>query len=180
MILMINGAFGAGKTSVANALLGRMENAMLFDPEEVGFMLRAVIPDHVKIEKERTDDFQDLKLWKTMTVQLAELLQRTYGRDLIVPMTIVNKVYFQYILDGFKKIDKDTHHFCLSAKRETIHNRLLERGEREGNWCFQQTERCLAAYEDKSFGKFIQTDALSVEDIVNEIMTEIDNVILNN
>jgi chloramphenicol 3-O-phosphotransferase len=175
---MINGAFGAGKTSVANAFLQRMENAMLFDPEEVGYMLRTVIPEHVKLAEERTGDFQDLTLWPTMTVHTAEQLQRTYGKDLIVPMTIVNKTYFQYILDGFKKIDQETQHFCLAAKKETIHHRLLERGEPEGNWCFQQTERCLAAYEDESFGKFIQTDDLSVEEIVDEIMNEIDVALL--
>ena len=41
MIIMVNGAFGAGKTSVANELLRRLDGAMLFDPEEVGFMLTA-------------------------------------------------------------------------------------------------------------------------------------------
>ena len=40
MIIMINGAFGAGKTSVANALLQTVDDFMLFDPEVVGFMLR--------------------------------------------------------------------------------------------------------------------------------------------
>jgi uridine kinase len=36
MIIMINGAFGAGKTTVANKLLKLMPNCMLYDPEEVG------------------------------------------------------------------------------------------------------------------------------------------------
>ena len=39
MIMMVNGAFGAGKTSVANEIAAKLDGAMLFDPEEVGYML---------------------------------------------------------------------------------------------------------------------------------------------
>ena len=117
MIIMINGAFGAGKTSVANELLRTVDDFMLFDPEVVGFMLRHIIPDDIKLAKERTDNFQDLTMWSSLTVKVAEELQQTYKKNLIVPMTIYNKDYFRYIFDGFKKIDEETHHFCLTAKK---------------------------------------------------------------
>ena len=129
MIIMINGAFGVGKTTVANKLLEDLDNFMLFDPEEIGFMLRHVIPDEIKKLNERTDNFQDLEMWRSLTVTVAEQLQKTYGKNLIVPMTIYNKDYFEYIFNGFKKIDEQTYHFCLTAKKETIHQRLLDRGE---------------------------------------------------
>ncbi|MDY0393289.1 AAA family ATPase [Virgibacillus halophilus] len=48
MIIMINGAFGVGKTTVANRLQKELDNSMIFDPEEVGFMLRNIIPDDIK------------------------------------------------------------------------------------------------------------------------------------
>jgi 2-phosphoglycerate kinase len=48
MIFMINGAFGVGKTTVANELLKVIENSMLFDPEEVGYMVRNVLSNEVK------------------------------------------------------------------------------------------------------------------------------------
>lgn len=162
MIIMINGAFGVGKTSVASELLKTMDNSMLFDPEEVGFMLRHIIPDDIKMFDERTDNFQDLEMWRSLTVSVAEQLQKTYKKNLIVPMTIHNKDYFHYIFNGFKRIDEQTYHFCLTATKETIHRRLLERGEAEGNWCFQQTWKCMAAFEDTCFRKFINTDELSV------------------
>ena len=170
---MINGAFGVGKTSVASELLKTMDNAMLFDPEEVGFMLRHVIPDEIKGLNERTDNFQDLEMWRSLTVNVAEQLQKTYGKTLIVPMTIFNKDYFQYIFNGFKRINEETYHFCLTAKEETIHQRLLERGETEGNWCFQQTAKCIAAFEDTCFEGVISTDELSVDDIVKVIRKDV-------
>ena len=173
MIIMINGAFGVGKTSVALELLNTMDNAMLFDPEEVGFMLRHVIPDEIKKIDERTGNFQDLEMWRSLTVNVAEQLQKTYGKVLIVPMTIFNKDYFEYIFNGFKRIDEKTYHFCLIAKEETIHQRLLDRGETEGNWCFQQTEKCIAAFEDTCFDKFITTDELSVAEIVKVIRRDV-------
>ena len=61
---MINGAFGVGKTTVANKLLEELDNFMLFDPEEVGFMLQQVIPDDIKKLNEQTDNFQDLEMWR--------------------------------------------------------------------------------------------------------------------
>lgn len=35
-IIWINGAFGSGKTSVADLLVRNLQNSMIFDPEEIG------------------------------------------------------------------------------------------------------------------------------------------------
>lgn len=43
VIVWINGAFGAGKTVVAEALLSHLPGARLFDPERVGFLLRELV-----------------------------------------------------------------------------------------------------------------------------------------
>jgi adenylate kinase family enzyme len=174
MIILINGAFGVGKTTVANKLLENLDNFMLYDPEEIGFMLRHLIPDEIKKDDEQTDNFQDLEMWRSLTVSVAEQLLRTYGKNLIVPMTIYNKDYFECIFNGFKKIDEQSYHFCLTAKKETIHQRLLQRGETEGNWCFQQTDKCLAAFEGNFFEKFISTDDTNVTEIVEVIRKEVE------
>lgn len=173
MIIMVNGAFGVGKTSVANELLNRMDGAMLFDPEVVGYMLRHIIPDDVKLENERTGDFQDLDMWKPLTIEVARQLRQTYGKDLIVPMTIYNKDYFNTIHNGFLEMDSKTYHFCLTANKNTIHQRLIERGEAEGNWCFEQTDKCLKGFEDSCFAKFVPTDDIGIEEIADIICNEI-------
>ena len=79
MLIWINGAFGAGKTSVAKELARRMPEAMEFDPEQIGFMLRRMIA-----ARERPADFQDLKLWRELVVQVAAGWIRQFGRPLIV------------------------------------------------------------------------------------------------
>lgn len=39
MIIWINGAFGGGKTTLAEELQRRLPHAILFDPEYVGYLL---------------------------------------------------------------------------------------------------------------------------------------------
>jgi hypothetical protein len=172
MIIMINGAFGVGKTTVANELLKVINNSMLYDPEEVGFMLRNILIENIIHSNEKTDNFQDLELWKVLVVKVAGLLKQKYRKNLIVPMTIFNKEYFQYIVQGFRGIE-ETYHFCLMAKEETIYERLKKRGEIEGNWCYQQTKKCMVAYNDKSFEQFIDTEGVNVNNIVSDILTTI-------
>lgn len=172
MIIMINGAFGAGKTTVANELLKKIDNSMLFDPEAVGYMLRHIISEDMKQPEERTDNFQDIAPWKILVVQVAEQLKKYYDKNLIVPMTIFNEGYFQYIKDGFLAIDHETHHFCLRASEATIHERLRKRGEEEGNWCFQQTRKCVDAFNSGKFGKYIETDKMEVNRIVDIILKD--------
>lgn len=169
MIIMINGAFGVGKTTVANQLLKEVDNSMIYDPEEVGFMLRNIVPENIKRCESETGDFQDLQLWKVLTVSVADFLIEKYRMNLIVPITIRNQDNFQYIVNGFKNIDKHTCHFCLTASKEIIYERLKKRGEDEGNWCFQQTDKCLDAFKENDFGEYIDTENVSVNEIIENI-----------
>ena len=82
MIVMLNGAFGAGKTTLALELIARRPGWLLFDPEEVGFMLWKVCPVP-------RGDFQDLPPWAPL-VETARALVAAYGRTLVVPMTLVD------------------------------------------------------------------------------------------
>ncbi|MCM3317385.1 AAA family ATPase [Rummeliibacillus stabekisii] len=169
MIIMINGAFGVGKTTIANTLQNEIEHSMIYDPEEIGYMLRNVIPIDIKRTESITGDFQDLELWKELTVDVAKRLIAKYKINLIVPMTLRKIEYFHFIYNGFKSIDDQTHHFCLSASKETIYERLRLRGEEEGNWCFQQTDKCLEAYNQYDFGEYIDTEKNSISEIIQEI-----------
>ncbi|WP_253896259.1 AAA family ATPase [Solibacillus sp. R5-41] len=166
---MINGAFGVGKTTIANLLQNEIKNSMIYDPEEIGYMLRNVIPMDIKRIESSTGDFQDLDLWKELTVDVAKRLITKYKINLIVPMTIRNIEYFHFIYKGFRSIDEHTYHFCLSANKETIYERLRLRGEEEGNWCFQQTDKCLEAYSKYDFGEYIDTEKFEINVIVQDI-----------
>ncbi|MBA2173766.1 AAA family ATPase [Halobacillus locisalis] len=172
MIIMINGAFGVGKTTVSEELSKKIPNSFIFDPEMVGFMLNHMLPSELKKRESPSGDFQDFLLWKNLVVKTAEGLVETYGYHLIVPMTIRKPDYFEYIRSGFQKVS-ETHHYCLTATKETIFNRLRERGEDKGNWCFKQTQRCLDAYETYDFSTYIDTNGSQVEQVVEQILQQI-------
>lgn len=173
MIIMINGAFGVGKTSVANCLVKNIENSMIYDPELVGLLLRHTIPREIMHDEEKTDDFQDLILWKKTVVIIAKEIKEQYNKHLIVPMTIREIEYFKYIHEGMKEIDNDIYHFCLTAPLNKIHSRLKQRGEIPDSWAFLQTEKCLKAYENYDFSEYINTENLSIEEVSQIIMDKI-------
>ncbi|WP_175989272.1 AAA family ATPase [Bacillus sp. Marseille-Q1617] len=179
MIIMINGAFGSGKTTIATELLHNISDSMIFDPEIVGYMIREILPEDIKKKESKSGDFQNYELWRVLTIETARKLKEKYGNHLIVPMTLRVPEYFTYILNGFKEIDEDTHHFCLQASRETIFDRLLNRGEEEGNWCFQQTDKCLYAFEKYDFGEYIDTENVDVHAVVTAIMNKLTSSELN-
>ena len=169
---MINGSFGAGKTTVAYALLERLPDAMMFDPEAVGQMLRYVTHG-ARTEDEDTDDFQDIALWPALTVVTAEHLYRRYRRALIVPMTLANPVYFDTIKAGLERIGPPVFHFCLTASLETIQQRLLDRGDGEGSWPWRKAERCVPALADARFAEHVDTEGRVVEEVVAHILSRL-------
>ena len=57
MLLWVNGAFGAGKTTAAEGLAATRPSTRVFDPELVGFLLRRLIVEPV-------DDFQSWPAWR--------------------------------------------------------------------------------------------------------------------
>jgi predicted kinase len=150
MIVMLNGAFGVGKTTLANALLAQRPDWMHFDPEEVGAMLWKICP-------EPRGDFQDLKAWAPLVIDTARTLMATYGRPLVVPMTLVHEANYHAIREGFARI-AETHHFTLMASPETITQRLVLRGDAPDSWSHQQIERCVAVLDRPEFAVHVDAE----------------------
>ena len=167
---MINGAFGVGKTSVAKKLIDEIPNSMIYDPEEVGFMLRNIIIDNVKKDKELTDDFQDLEIWRKLVVQIGAELILKYKKNLIVPITIRKKEYFNYIYNGFKSLDGQVYHYCLTASLDEVYKRLLNRGDNIGSWSYKQSRSCVESFEDSFFKHHINTENKSIDEVVKIIL----------
>ncbi|NUU79861.1 AAA family ATPase [Paenibacillus xylanilyticus] len=173
MIVMINGAFGSGKTSAANKLQPLLPTSMIYDPEEIGYMLRNVIVDDVKMDEEKTDDFQDMELWKVLTVQVAREIKQKYGKHLIVPMTIYKSDQFEYIHRGLKELDPKLFHFTLMTSMDTLHERLLKRGDAPGGWTFRQAEKCAEAFHGARFEEYVVTDSLTTDEVVSHIFPRV-------
>ncbi|MFD2701202.1 tunicamycin resistance protein [Paenibacillus shunpengii] len=173
MIVMINGAFGSGKTTQAENLAKLIPNSMIVDPELSGYLLRELIPDLMRQEHERSGDFQDLDLWRVLVVEVAKMVKLKYNRNLIVPMTLYKPYNFNYIKDAFEKLDK-VYHFTLMASKASIHERLTIRGDTVGGWQFQQTEKCLSALQASVFSEHIDSEKLNADEITQYILKQIE------
>jgi len=82
MIVFINGGFGVGKTTAALHLRERIAPSLLYDPEEIGFAIRAILRDVVP-----ADDFQDYPEWRALTIDAVRQLRAHRDHALLMPMT---------------------------------------------------------------------------------------------
>jgi predicted kinase len=167
MIIMLNGAFGVGKTTLAEALCRALPNTMLYDPEMIGIMLRYLTAG-TRRPAEDTDDFQDIALWPTLTVAVAEHLVREYGRSLIVPMTLAHPGYLETIQRGLARVSPPLYHFCLTAPLDIIHQRLHERGG-DPAWPWRKSQQYAPLFEHPRYRIQLSTDGVSTATLVTQI-----------
>lgn len=167
MIVWLNGAFGAGKTTAAFELHRRLPGSFVYDPEEVGFFLRKNLPDAC-----HTADFQDMPLWRSFNFQILKELHESYDGPVIVPMTLVEPAYFEEIVGRLEDEGVPVVHIVLYASRETILKRLKKRSlGRLGSEAFavEAIERCMDFFERPGIGIRIVTDGVSVEQVAERI-----------
>ncbi|NUT51600.1 MAG: AAA family ATPase [Saccharothrix sp.] len=148
MIVWINGAFGAGKTTLATALRDRLPDALTFDPEHVGFLLRFCAPPP------ETGDFQDLPLWRRTTAELAAGLHREYGRHVITPMTLVEPTYRDEVFGHLAAAGAPLLHVFLDVPADELRRRINaqvmvphdpEADARTRAFRLDNVDRCVAA-----------------------------------
>lgn len=164
MILWINGTYGVGKTSVCEELQNRLPDSHLFDPENIGSVIRNVLPPSLW-----KDDYQDYPFWRSATASLLQLAAESYSGVILMPMTVVSISYQREILEPLRSAGIPVCLVTLLARRETILARLLGRGEEPDAWCIQQIDRCAAALESGMEGCPIDTEGKSIPEIAEEI-----------
>ncbi|GER90705.1 hypothetical protein KDW_48670 [Dictyobacter vulcani] len=107
------------------------------------------------------------------------MLKQIYGRTLVIPMTLWHRPYFDEIMAGLRQIDPTIYHFCLTARKETLLNRLTQRQhehtEQALAWINERIDRCLIAFDTPGFSIQIPTDDKQPAEIVAEILTRINS-----
>jgi len=149
VIVWVNGAFGSGKSTLVDELRPRWPEALVYDPEMVGYVLREIV-------EVPTGDFQDLRLWRRQVADLAVGLVQEYQRPVLVPMTLVKPGYVGEIFGALKDAGVVAHHFFLKVSPEVLVERIDGRSftpddpakdEQVRQWCKDRIGPCTAAVD---------------------------------
>jgi len=167
MIIWLNGAFGAGKTTIAQELNRRLPNSFIYDPENVGYFIK-----HNTNGLFSEGDFQDIPLWREMNYKILKMIAVKYDGIVIVPMTLVNPVYYREIIEKIISEGFELHHYILYAKHDEIKRRLKKRmlpfiGNED--FAFNAIDRCIDFFDNHIRDVAINTENMSINNIVEKI-----------
>jgi chloramphenicol 3-O-phosphotransferase len=173
MIVVINGSFGVGKTTIAKLILRSLPGSAIYDPEWVGFVFRR-LPKWIKLNGSGSDDYQDIALWRRSTVAGVRLFRSVASGPVIVPMAFSRRNYFDEVITGIEALDSELRVFCLKASLETVKKRLVGRGTKiEGpgaEWIARRIIECAEAHNDPHFGEPVDTEDHSAREVAEDII----------
>ncbi|HEX6095010.1 MAG TPA: AAA family ATPase [Thermoanaerobaculia bacterium] len=166
MILLLNGAFGIGKTTVARLLVARLPRACLFDPEIIGIALQR----SARLAGRTVDDFQDLRSWRKLTITGLRLA-RAFRPNVVVPMAFSNPAYLDEIRLGIARFERRVFHFCLVAPVEVVHERLSRRtlDPEDAAWQHRRASECCRAHTSEEFATHVTAAGRLPDEIAAEL-----------
>lgn len=169
MYVLVNGAFGVGKTTVARELRRRLPGSVVFDPERLGLVLRR-LPGYDR------SDFQHLRTWRRLTVLCGHALGAT-RRTVIVPMAFSEPAYLAQVRAGLAARGRPVLHFCLTAPLDVVRERLAQRGEPADDprwsWVHRRAAECCRAHERPEFAIQVPAEAASPARIAADLATRV-------
>jgi AAA domain len=181
MIVMINGSFGVGKTTVAKLLRSSLTGSAIYDPEWVGFVLRR-LPKWMGLNGSGSDDYQDIVFWRKSAVAGVRLFRLCFSGPVIVPMAFSRRDYFDEVITGIERLDSELRVYCLKASLATVKKRLVERGtEVEGlgtEWIARRIAECVEAHNDSHFGEPVDTEGRSAREVAEDIIKRLQRPML--
>lgn len=117
-VLWLNGPFGGGKSTTAIHVLAQDPSWHLFDPEWVGYMLRA------NLHGVEFSDFQDLHAWRSLVPKVAHEVAALVGRDLLAVQTVLNENYWRQIRQGMSALGLQVVHVLLDIDETALRTRI--------------------------------------------------------
>lgn len=166
MLIWINGAYGSGKTTLAETLATRLPDALTFDPELVGSLVRESTPDEVP-------DFQDIPLWRKLSAQVATALWQEYRRPLIIPMTVTTRTYRDEIFGAIAAAVPLLHVYLdvpADELRRRIESQILPNDPGAREFRLATISRCVAAAHLPPATLILPADQLTPDQLADRVL----------
>lgn len=168
MLIWLNGAFGGGKTTAAGLLAERLPDARVFDPEWVGYMLKANVQDR------EYSDFQQLPPWRTLVPVVIGELSRWTGQHVVAPQSVLVPGYWRELEAGCTAQGLELLHVVLDASPSVLESRIrADATERTAQgWRLEHIARYEAArpWLLAAADLVVRTDSLTPAEVVDQVL----------
>lgn len=114
--------------------------------------------------------FEGYPLWRELNCKLLKDISSKYDGDIIVPMTLVLDVSYTEIIQRLTDGGISVGYVILDGDRQTIHDRIIKRGEDEECWCMNNIQTCLDAQCGDMRAEHINTVGRTPGEIADEII----------
>ena len=166
MIIWIDGAYGVGKSTLAEKLHEVLPNSFIFDAENVGNAVRDNMPQRVYY----SETFEGYPLWFHICNELLTELSNRFDGVILVPMTLMQRDSFPKFADPLRGQGIEIVHVLLESSKKVIHDRILERGENEDCWCMRHIDECLSAQQRFEDVIRVQSVGQTADELAEEVM----------
>jgi broad-specificity NMP kinase len=182
MVVLINGSFGVGKSTVARLLRDALPGSAIYDPEWAGLALMR-LAKLARLKSPGVEDFQNFGLWRKSAVAGVRLFRSLARGPVIVPMTFSRRAYFDEVVAGVRRFDSELRVFCLKATLPTVKERLAGRGDStEGpgaEWIARRIVECAEAHRDPHFGEPVNTEDRPAREVAEDLRKRLQTVSSN-
>ncbi|HJQ34789.1 MAG TPA: AAA family ATPase [Pyrinomonadaceae bacterium] len=173
MVVLINGSFGVGKSTVARLLRGALPKSVIYDPEPAGVALMR-LSKLAGLKRPGVEDFQHFRLWRRSAVAGVRLFRGLARGPVIVPMTFTHRPYFDEVVAGIRRFEPTLRVFCLTATLPTVKERLSGRGDRisgpGSEWLARRIVECAEAHQDTHFGEQVETEGRDAREVADDLL----------
>ncbi|MFD5564853.1 NUDIX hydrolase [Kitasatospora griseola] len=143
MIVWVNGAFGAGKTSACRELAGLLPGSVLFEPDAVEALLRATLPPGRRAEVAVP---QELPAWRRLVTETAAALADETAGPVLVPITLLRQEHRDEIFGSLAGRGLAVHHVVLDPVETILRARIATREGALDTALRQRDREALPAY----------------------------------
>ena len=109
-------------------------------------------------------------MWGEFCYLLLKDVHEKFHKDILVPMTLLRAESYS-IIEKLLQDGIDTRLVVLEASYQTVHDRILARGEEEGCWCMENIELARVGCAALP-GIRIQTDDKTIDALRDEVLNQ--------
>lgn len=164
-IIWINGPFGIGKSTVAQALQERLPGSFVFDPEEMGAALKKLTPKF-------SGETQAHPMWIPLMLDALQYAAKEADGPLIVPVTIADVARHRRLMSGLQARGLDVKHFTLMTTKDAVQAGLRRR---QGQTVLDEAEveQRLSDFQGEQFQVHVSASDRTPNAVAEEIASQV-------